>query len=106
MPRMKDTPYPGIHNDVDGGMTVSGRIIRDAWAFGLIPEDETCEGWLTQGLDDLWQRVNVEWEKYGFSVSQLPDDIKEKYLRIQKEALQRARDAGWDPDADLEDYDD
>ncbi len=36
--------YAGTDKDIDGGMTVAGRIIRDAWAFGIIHETETCEG--------------------------------------------------------------
>ncbi len=96
--------YVGIDKDINGGMTDTGRIIRDAWAFGLIDESETCEGWAPQGIEDLWGKVNQEWEKYGFRVSQLPDDLREKYLRIQEVALQRARDAGWD--AELDDDDD
>lgn len=95
--------YVGIYNDINGGMTATGKIIRDAWAFGLIPETETCEGWLPQGIEDLWRRVNTEWEKYGFLVSNLPDELREKYMHIQDEAIQRAREAGWDPEAELED---
>lgn len=95
--------YVGIYNDFNGGMTDTGKIIRDAWVFGLIPETETCEGWLPQGIDDLWGKVNNEWEKYGFQVSNLPDDLREKFMRIQDEAFQRAVDAGWDPHRDLQD---
>lgn len=95
--------YVGIHNDINGGMTDTGKLIRDAWTFGLIPEDETCEGWLPQGIEDLWRRVNKEWEKYGFLVSNLPDDLREKFMRIQNDAIQRARELGWDPDAELDD---
>lgn len=95
--------YVGIYNDMNGGMTDTGKIIRDAWVFGLIPETETCEGWLPQGIDDLWGKVNSEWEKYGFLVSNLPDDLREKFMRIQDDAVQRAREAGWDPHRDLED---
>ncbi|TDY04221.1 hypothetical protein [Thiohalophilus thiocyanatoxydans] len=95
--------YVGIYNDMNGGMTDTGKIIRDAWVFDLIPETETCEGWLPQGIDDLWGKVNSEWEKYGFQVSNLPDELREKFMRIQDEAFQRAREAGWDPHRDLED---
>ncbi|MDZ7661907.1 hypothetical protein [Thiohalophilus sp.] len=95
--------YVGIYNDIHGGMTDTGKIIRDAWVFGLIPETETCEGWLPQGIDDLWRKANSEWEKYGFLVSNLPDDLREKFMRIQDDAIQRAREAGWDPHRDLED---
>jgi len=94
--------YVGIDKDIVGGMTDTGKLIRDAWVFGLIPETETCEGWLPQGIEDLWRRVNAEWEKYGFSVSSLPDDLREKFLRIQGEAFVKAREAGWDPDSDIE----
>lgn len=93
--------YVGIHNDMNGGMTDTGKIIRDAWVFGLIPEGETCQGWLAQGIEDLWYKVSAEWEKYGFQVSNLPDDLREKFLRIQQEAVDRAREAGWDPDYEL-----
>jgi len=95
--------YVGIHNDVNGGMTDTGKIIRDAWVFGLIPETETCEGWLAQGLEDLWTKVNKEWEKYGFLVSNLPDDLKQNFMRIQSEAFAKAKAAGWDPEQDVSD---
>lgn len=101
---MKDSKkYVGVHNDINGGMTDTGKIIRDAWVFGLIPETETCEGWLAQGIEGLWIKVNKEWEKYGFLVSNLPDELKQKFMRIQAEAIERAKTAGWDPDRDISD---
>jgi len=90
--------YVGIDKDINGGMTDTGKIIRDAWAFGIIEETETCEGWLAQGIEDLWRKVNAEWERYGFLVANLPEPIRERFLRIQDEALRRARAAGWDPE--------
>ncbi|MGB5440468.1 MAG: hypothetical protein WBN57_00405 [Gammaproteobacteria bacterium] len=90
--------YAGIQHDGNGGMTQTGKIIRDAWVFGLIEEGETCEGWLLQGVDDLWVRVNQEWEKYGFLVANLPEDLRERFMRIQTEALEKARVSGWDPE--------
>ena len=95
--------YVGIHKDDYGGMTERGSIIRQAWAFGLIPETETCEGWLIAGLEDLWRKVNAEWEKYGFLVSNLPPEIRERFDRIEREAMTRAREAGWDPELDDDD---
>ena len=95
--------YVGIYNDEDGGMTDSGRIVRHAWVFGLIPETETCEGWLAAGLESLWQQVNDEWEKYGFLVANLPPEIRERFDRIEGEALARARVAGWDPSSGEDD---
>ena len=87
--------YVGIDNDLNGGMTDTGKIIRDAWVFGLIPESETCEGWLPQGIESLWEKVNAEWEKYGFLVSDLPDDLRERFMRIQAVAIECAKAAGW-----------
>ncbi len=43
--------YVGINNEVNGGMTTIGKIIRDAWVFDIIEETETCEGWNLAGVD-------------------------------------------------------
>ena len=80
-----------------------GKIIRDAWVFGLIDESETCEGWMPQGIEDLWRKVNQEWEKYGFRVNHLPDDMRERFMRIQTEALKNAKAAGWSPGMEADD---
>jgi len=98
MRRNRDDRYVGIDKDLHGGMTDTGKIIRDAWAFGLIAEDETCEGWLAQGIEDLWRKVDAEWEKYQFSVRFMPEDLQQRYLRIQDVALKRARAEGWNPE--------
>ncbi len=94
----KTQKYVGIFNDFNAGMTDTGKIIRDAWVFGLIPETQTCEGWMAPGIEDLWIKVNKEWEKYGFSVSRLPDDLKNKFMRIHASAVERAKASGWDPE--------
>ncbi|MEN8259632.1 MAG: hypothetical protein ABFS02_03430 [Pseudomonadota bacterium] len=93
--------YIGIDKEINGGMTDTGKIIRDAWVFGIIPETQTCEGWSAQGIEDLWRKVHSEWEKYGFLVANVPQDVRERFMRIQKEAVKRARAAGWDPDMDV-----
>ncbi len=93
--------YVGIDKDRFGGMTDTGKIIRDAWVFGIIPETETCAGWTPQGIERLWEQVDREWEKYGFQVGRLPEDLRERFMRIQDEAVRRARAAGWDPARDL-----
>ncbi len=100
--KIQDT-YIGIDKDSLGGMTETGRIIRDAWAFGLIPDDETCAGWSVQRIEALWEKVQGQWKRHGFSVRNLPEDIREKYLAIQASAAGKARTLGWDPDADMED---
>ncbi|ALP52247.1 hypothetical protein Tel_03290 [Candidatus Tenderia electrophaga] len=94
--------YVGIHNDRYGGMTDTGKIIRDAWIFGIIPETQTCEGWLSEGIQDLWHKTSNEWGKYGFQVSKLPPELRERFERIQTEAVERAKQQGWDPQRDVE----
>ncbi len=97
----KDRKYVGIDKDFNGGMTDTGKIIRDAWIFGIIPEDQTCEGWIAQGLQELWEKTIVEWEKYGYLPSNLPPEILERFHRIQEQAIERAKANGWDPDKDI-----
>ena len=36
--------YAGIDHEEHNGMTMTGRIIRDAWVFGLLPEGEGFAG--------------------------------------------------------------
>ncbi|MAK66222.1 MAG: hypothetical protein CMH21_06760 [Methylophaga sp.] len=99
---MKDQKrYVGIDKEINGAMTDTGKIIRDAWVFGLIPETETCEGWLAAGLEDLWRKVNLEWEKYGFRVANLPPEMQQNFMRIHNSAFAQARQAGWDAERDL-----
>ena len=92
--------YVGVQNEVNGGMTTIGKIIRDAWVFGLIEETETCEGWTGQGIDALYDKVTEAWEPYGHLVSRLPPEVAERHRRIYTEAVRHARDHGWDPELD------
>ena len=96
-----DKRYVGVHNDINGGMTDTAKIIRDAWVFGIIPETETCEGWLAAGIEDLWRKVNAEWEKYGFLVGGLPEELRERFLRIHNAALEKAKAEGWEGENEL-----
>ena len=91
----KPGKYVGIDNDVNGGMTTIGKLIRDAWVFGILPETETCEGWNLAGIDALLDQVNAEWDKYGCLVSHLPEELYERHQRIHGEATKKAREAGW-----------
>ena len=95
--------YVGINNEVNGGMTTIGKIIRDAWVFELIPETETCEDWNFQGIDALLDKVNKEWDKYGCLVSHLPGDLFERHQRIHGAAVKNARAAGWSGEQETED---
>ena len=74
----KPKTYIGVDNDMNGGMTTIGKIIRDAWVFGIIPETETCAGWNLAGIDALLDKVNKQWDKYGCLVSHLPADLRER----------------------------
>ena len=87
--------YVGINNDINGGMTTIGKIIRDAWVFELLPETETCEGWNLAGIDSILDKVNAEWDKYGCMVSALPEELRERHERIHGEAIKKAKAAGW-----------
>lgn len=91
----KSKKYTGINNDPHHGMTVIGRIIRDAWVFGLLPEDQTCEDWEMSRIEALHQQVNNEWDKYGCMVSHLPEDLRERHSQIHGAALEKAKAAGW-----------
>jgi hypothetical protein len=94
----KNKQYSGIHQDPAGAMNPTGNIIRDAWLFGLIPETETCEGWTLQGIDSLYDKVSLAWEKYGHKVSALPTELRERHSRIYTAAVERARQLGWNPE--------
>jgi hypothetical protein len=91
----KPNKYVGINQDSYGGMSAIGRIIRDAWVFGLLAENETCAGWTPSMIEVLLHQVNAEWDKYGCMVSQLPPELRERHARIYAEGLKIAKAAGW-----------
>jgi len=95
--------YVGYDKDLNGGMTDTGKIIRDAWVFGFIPESETCEGWQNHQIEALWVKVDAEWGRYGFRVANLPDEMRETFMRIQADAIERAKAAGWSGEQELAD---
>lgn len=97
--------YVGIDKDINGGMTTIGKIIRDAWVFGLLDEAETCEGWNLAGIDSLLDKVTAEWDKYGCLVSHLPPELFERHQRIHGEAVAKARAAGWSGETETDDED-
>ena len=99
----KPKTYIGLNNEINGGMTTIGKIVRDAWVFGLIPESETCEGWNLAGIDALLDKVNAEWDKYGCLVSHLPEDLQQRHKKIHDEAIAKAKATGWCGEAETED---
>lgn len=90
--------YVGIDNDLFGGMTPTGTIIKDAWLFGVIPENEGCEGWTLGQLQALYEQVYQKWEPYGHMVSSLPEDLKKRHMDIHDAAIKKAKAMGWNPD--------
>jgi len=99
----KPNLYVGIDEDIYGGMTTIGKLIRDAWVFNLIPETETCKGWNLAGIDALLDKVNKEWDKYGCLVSRLPEHLLERHQNIHTKAIQKAKAAGWSGEVETED---
>jgi hypothetical protein len=89
--------YAGIQHDNYGGMSPAGTIIRDAWVFSLLPEQETCAGWSPAQMQQLYDRVHTAWEPYGHLVSGLPPDLAERHQRIHGAAIAHARALGWTP---------
>ncbi|HID45812.1 MAG TPA: hypothetical protein EYP34_08665 [Chromatiaceae bacterium] len=104
MSKKPDT-YVGIHKDINGGMTTIGKLIRDAWVFGLLNEEETCEGWTLPRIDALLQQVNAEWDKYGCLVSNLPPELFERHQHIHGDAMKKAMAAGWSGEIETGDED-
>jgi len=98
----KEKIYTGIDNDEYGGMTPTGNIIKDAWVFGIIPEDQTCEGWSLSRIQELYDQVSDAWTPYGHLVSKLPEELAERHARIYNVAIKKARESGWDPELDDE----
>jgi len=97
--------YDGLNNDINGGMTMIGKIIRDAWLFEILPETETCEGWEIFRIDAIHQQVNNEWDKYGCMVSNLPEELRARHKRIYDEAIALAKTRGWNPEDIVSDED-
>ncbi len=88
--------YAGVDQDTHGGMTHMGRVVRDAWVFGILPETETCAGWDAARMQGLYEQVYAAWEPYAHLPSLLPDDLRARHARVYAAAIQDARTRGWD----------
>ncbi|MBW8077801.1 MAG: hypothetical protein GJU76_06960 [Gallionella sp.] len=93
---MAQQTYVGIAQDTHAGMTHIGRVIRDAWVFGILPESESCVGWEASRIQNLYEQVYAEWELYGHLPSALPEPLRSRYIEIYERAISKARAAGWD----------
>ena len=92
--------YAGVDKDTNGGLTHLGRMVRDAWVFGLLPETETCEGWDAARMQNLYEQVYAMWEPYAHLPSKLPDDLQQRHAKFYAQAITTARKEGWDAELD------
>jgi len=90
--------YVGIDQDQYGGMSAMGAIIKDAWLFGILPETETCAGWDVNRIQILYDKTQMEWDKYGCLASNLPPELRDRHARIHAAAIERAKALGWEPE--------
>ncbi len=100
---MTDLKYVGIDQDNNNGLTHLGRIVRDAWIFGILPETETCAGWDYAKMQNLYERVYAAWEPYAHLPSRLPEELQNKHTRIYDQAITTAKEKGWNPELNDED---
>jgi hypothetical protein len=92
---MATQTYVGIDRDTNGGLTHMGRIVRDAWVFGILPETETCAGWDSARMQNLYEQVYAAWEPYAHLPSRLPDWLRERHSTLYARAITTARNEGW-----------
>jgi hypothetical protein len=95
---MNEKTYVGVDQDADAGLTPLGRMVRDAWVFGILPETETCSGWDMGRMQGLYEKVYAAWEPYAHLPSRLTGDLLERHTRIYSEAISSARKEGWNPE--------
>lgn len=100
---MKDDEYVGMHEDIYGGMTPTGILIKDAWVLGVLPENEDCKGWKRDQMLNLNEKVVTAWAPFGHMVSNLPPELRARHTRIYDAAIAHARTLGWPPVMDDED---
>ncbi len=93
---MTEQFYEGIDQDKNEGLTHLGRIVRDAWVFGILPETETCSGWSGAQMQVLYEKVYDAWEPYAHLPSRLPDDLRDRHTRFYSHAITSAKEKGWD----------
>ncbi len=100
---MTEQHYVGIDHDENEGLTHLGRIVRDAWVFGILPETETCTGWSTAQMQNLYEKVYEAWGPYAHLPSRLPEELRERHAQLYTRAIVNAKKKGWD--AELQDDD-
>lgn len=92
--------YAGVDRDANNGLTHLGRVVRDAWVFGILPETEMCTGWDAARMQGLYEQVYAAWEPYAHLPSRLPPALRERHGRLYGEAIAAALKQGWDAELD------
>ncbi|MBX3630682.1 MAG: hypothetical protein KF908_12405 [Nitrosomonas sp.] len=100
---MTEMKYGGIEQDKKNGLTPLGRIVLDAWVFGILPETETCTGWDHAQMQILYEKVYTAWEPFAHLPSRLPDELRERHTRIYNQAITAAKAEGWNPELNEDD---
>jgi len=100
---MLEQLYIGINQDENEGLTHLGRIVRDAWVFGILPDSETCAGWTSAQMQSLYEKVYAAWEPYAHLPSRLPDELREQHAQLYAQAIAKAKEKGWDTELDDDD---
>lgn len=99
---MERPTYPGFYNDTHG-ITQLGRVVLDAWVFGLLSEAEDCTGWDLGRMQNLMNQVDLKWDEFGNLPSQLPPELLTRHTQLYRDAMARAAGRGWDPELGDED---
>ncbi len=92
---MSDKLYVGIDKDENAGLTHLGRVVRDAWLFGILPETETCSGWSSSQMQNLYEQVYAAWEPYAHLPSRLPEELQQRHTKMYAKAITTAKKNGW-----------
>jgi len=87
--------YHGLEHEENYGMTLHGRVIRDAWVFGILPEGDGFAGRNAADMQMLMDKVSQAWEPYGQLPSRLPPELAQRHARIHAAAIEGARARGW-----------
>ncbi|SDY29972.1 hypothetical protein SAMN05421755_101516 [Nitrosomonas sp. Nm33] len=103
MSTMKEQFYAGINEDTNGGLTHLGRMVIDAWVFGILPESEMCAGWSHSQMQNLYEKVHAAWEPYAHLPSRLPADLQQRHARLYAQIIDIAKNKGWNAELDEDD---
>ena len=87
--------YPGFHQDTHG-MTMLGRVVLDAWVFGLLPREQDCSGWDLGRMQLLMNQTHERWDEFAGLPSRLTPELRARHDEIYGWAQARAREIGWD----------